>query len=101
MQTDSSAYLFFDLAHIIGDGMSVNLIFEDINALYKGKVLEKKNYTLYEYALDEMDRRQRGVREECIAYFQKQTENLKIKRSILAKKRQHWFGKGNYRCNSE
>ena len=93
-KTDSSAYLFFDLAHIIGDGMSVNLIFEDINALYKGKVLEKKNYTLYEYALDEMDRRQRGVREECIAYFQKQTENLKIKRSILARKDSTGLEKG-------
>ena len=85
-KTDSSAYLFFDLAHIMGDGMSVNIMFEDINAIYKGKVLEKQSYTMYEYALDEMDRKQRGVREECIKYFQQQTENMKIKRSILAKK---------------
>ena len=70
----------------MGDGMSVNLIFEDINAIYKGKMPQKQTYTMYEYALDEMDRKQRGVREECVAYFQKQTENLKIKRSILARK---------------
>lgn len=93
-KTDSSAYLFFDLAHIMGDGMSVNLIFEDINAIYKGKVPQKQTYTMYEYALDEMDRKQRGVREECIAYFQKQTENLKIKRSILAKKGSENLEKG-------
>ena len=85
-KTDSSAYLFFDLGHIVGDGMSINIIFEDINAIYKGNMPQKQDYTLYEYALDEMDRKQRGVREECIQYFQKQTENLKIKRSILARK---------------
>ncbi len=85
-KTEQDSYLFFDLAHIIGDGMSVNILFEDINALYKGKTLPKQSYTLYEYALDEMDRKQRGVREECINYFKKQTDNLKIKRSILARK---------------
>ena len=43
-KTDSNVYLFFDLAHIMGDGMSVNIMFEDINAIYKGKALEKQNY---------------------------------------------------------
>ena len=85
-KTESSAYLFFDLAHIVGDGMSINIIFEDINAVYKGNMPRKQTYTLYEYALDEMDRKQRGIREECIQYFQKQMENLKITRSILARK---------------
>lgn len=93
-KTDSNTYLFFDLAHIIGDGMSVNILFEDINAIYQGDIPQKQNYTLYEYVLDEMDRRQRGVREECIAYFQKQTENLKIRRSILAKKDSQDLEKG-------
>ena len=31
---DSANYFFFDLAHIIGDGMSMNIIFEDINVEY-------------------------------------------------------------------
>ena len=93
-KTDSSAYLFFDLAHIMGDGMSINILFEDINVIYNGKAPQKQSYTMYEYALDEMDRKQRGVREECIAYFQKQTENLKIKRSILARKDSQNLEKG-------
>ena len=66
--------------------MSMNVIFEDINALYKGEPVKKQSYTLYEYILDEMDRRERGKREEAIEYFCKQTENLKIKKSILNKK---------------
>lgn len=93
-KTECSAYLFFDLAHIMGDGMSINILFEDINAIYNGKAPQKQSYTMYEYALDEMDRKQRGVREECIAYFQKQTENLKIKRSILARKDSQNLEKG-------
>ena len=35
--TESGNYFLFDLAHIIGDGMSMNVIFEDINAVYKGE----------------------------------------------------------------
>ena len=83
--TDSDNYLFFDLGHIVGDGMSMNIVFEDINALYKGEKVKKQSYTLYEYILDEEDRKAHGRREEAIAYFCKQTENHKISRSILNK----------------
>lgn len=93
-KTDTANYLFFDLGHIIGDGMSMNVIFEDINALYKDEPVKKQSYTLYEYILDEMDRRERGKREEAIKYFCKQTENLKIKKSILNKKDFYGLEKG-------
>ncbi|MBQ6886738.1 MAG: AMP-binding protein [Lachnospiraceae bacterium] len=92
--TDSENYFFFDLAHISGDGMSMNIIFEDINALYKGEEVKKQSYTLYEYVLDEQERRAKGKREEDISYFSKQTENLKIRKSILNKKDCHDLNKG-------
>ncbi|MBO5303974.1 MAG: AMP-binding protein [Lachnospiraceae bacterium] len=79
----SGNYFFFDLAHIIGDGMSMNVIFEDINAIYKGEEVRKQTYTLYEYILDEMARKERGGIEEDVKYFLQQTNNLKIKKSIL------------------
>ena len=81
--TDSDNYLFFDLAHIAGDGVSMNIIFEDINAIYLGKEVKKQTYTMYEYILDEEERKTKGKREECIKYFSKQTENLRIRKSIL------------------
>lgn len=93
--TESDNYFFFDLAHIGGDGMSMNIIFEDINALYQGKEVKKQTYTMYEYILDEQERRTRGKREEDIAYFSKQTENLKIRKSILNRKDYHDLDKGN------
>ena len=51
--TESANYLFLDIAHIMGDGMTMNVLFEDINAIYAGKQVEKEKYTFYEYILDE------------------------------------------------
>lgn len=84
--TDSGNYFFFDLAHIIGDGMSMNIIFEDINAIYKGENVQKQAYTLYEYILDEQNRKAQGKTAEDVAYFMQQTNHLKIKKSILTRK---------------
>ena len=36
-QTETEKYFFMDVAHIMGDGMTMNVLFEDINALYAGK----------------------------------------------------------------
>lgn len=43
--TESANYLFLDIAHIMGDGMTMNVLFEDINAIYAGKQVEKEKYT--------------------------------------------------------
>ncbi|MBQ3544036.1 MAG: AMP-binding protein [Lachnospiraceae bacterium] len=85
-QTDSANYLFFDLAHIIGDGMSINILFEDINNIYVGKEVQKQSYTMYEYVLDYWDRKSNGATERDQEYFMKLTDNLKIRKSILNKK---------------
>ena len=84
--TEHENYFFFDLAHIIGDGMSANILFEDINALYLGKEVKKQSYTMYEYLLDEFAWKERGGFAENIQYFLKQTEDLKIKKGILTRK---------------
>ena len=47
--TESANYLFLDIAHIMGDGMTMNVLFEDINAIYAGKQVKKEKYTFYEY----------------------------------------------------
>ncbi len=41
--TESANYLFLDIAHIMGDGMTMNVLFEDINAIYAGKQVKKRN----------------------------------------------------------
>ena len=84
--TDSARYFFFDLAHIIGDGMSVNIIFEDINAIYKGEKVNKQSYTMYEYILDYLEDKENGAAADTVRYFMGLTHNCKVKKSILAKK---------------
>ena len=92
--TDSANYFFFDLAHIIGDGMSMNILFEDINALYMGKEVKKQSYTMYEYITDEFAWKERGGFAENIQYFLKQTEDLKIRKGILTRKDCYDLDKG-------
>ena len=84
--TESDNYFFFDLAHIIGDGMTMNILFEDINAIYNGEQVAKQDYTLYEYIIDEEERTKAGERQENIKYFLEQTKNLKIRKNILTRK---------------
>lgn len=85
-QTETEKYFFMDVAHIMGDGMTMNVLFEDINALYAGKAAIPSEYTFYEYILDEKKRDEEGGREENIRYFTEQMKDLRIRRSILTKK---------------
>lgn len=82
-RTEAARYLFFDIAHIMGDGITMNVLLEDINALYAGKPVEKETYTFFEYILDEKDRDARGLRTENEAYFKKLMEGFRIRKSVL------------------
>lgn len=82
-RTDSANYLFFDIAHIMGDGITMNVLFEDISRLYAGEQVEKEKYSFFEYILDEKDRDARGLRSENEAYFRKLMEGFRIRKSIL------------------
>ena len=46
-------YLFFDVHHIIFDGLSGRVLMNDLKRAYEGEVLEKENYQAYDYALYE------------------------------------------------
>ena len=51
--TEDRKYLFTDFHHILADGNSYDIIFEDINRAYTGEKLEKESYTGFDAALDE------------------------------------------------
>ena len=85
-ETDSANYFFFDIAHIMGDGMTMNVLFEDLNQLYLGKAVEPETYTFYEYILDEKDRDARGLRAKNEAYFRGLMKDFRVRKSILARK---------------
>lgn len=85
-KTQSANYLFFDIAHIMGDGMSMNIVFEDLNRIYAGEKLPVEKYTFYEFILDEKDKENRGLRAGNMAYFEELMKGYKIKRALFTNK---------------
>lgn len=43
-KTEKSLYMFMDIHHVIGDGTSANIIYNDIVSAYKGEELERDYY---------------------------------------------------------
>lgn len=85
-QTETSKYLLFDVAHIAGDGITMNILLEDVNKFYCGEPVEKESYTFYEFILEEQMREKLGIRAKNTAYFNDLLDGLKMRRSILNKK---------------
>lgn len=93
-KTESAKYLFFDVAHIMGDGITMNILFEDVNKLYCGEPIEKETYTFYEFILEEEMRNKSGRRNQDLEYFNNLMKDLKLKRSILNKKEKEDYSDG-------
>lgn len=93
-ETETSKYMFFDVAHIMGDGITMNILFEDVNKFYCGEPVEKESYTFYEYMLEIEDKEKKGMRERDIEYIDKLMKDLKMKRSILNKKEKEDYSDG-------
>lgn len=93
-KTETSKYLFFDVAHSMGDGITMNILLEDVNKLYCGEAIEKESYTFYEYILEEQNRVENGVRDADVQYFNNLMKNHKMSRSILNKKEKEDFSNG-------
>jgi hypothetical protein len=85
-ETPSANYLFFDVAHIMGDGMTMNILIEDLNKLYLGEHVAPEEYTFYEYILDEKAREEQGIRQKNLDYFAELMKDSRISRSILTRK---------------
>lgn len=85
-QTETSKYLFFDVAHIAGDGITMNILLEDVNKFYCGEHVEKETYTFYEFICEEQMREKLGIRAQNTAYINDLMKGLKISRSIFNKK---------------
>ncbi len=93
--TESANYFFLDVAHIMGDGMTMNVLFEDINTLYAGKPVQGEDeYTFFEYILDEKERDAKGLRKVNEEYFYKLMEGFRIRKSILTRKDCYDLGHG-------
>ena len=67
--TPTQNYLFLDFHHLIYDGSSEDILFDDINAAYSGQNLIKETYTGFESALDEEKIRKSPAFTEAEKYY--------------------------------
>lgn len=95
-QTESSKYMLFDVAHIMGDGVSMNVLIEDVNKRYRGEEIQKETYSIYEYILEEQNREESGVRARTIEYYDNLMKDNRLQRSIFNKKGKEDYSRGVY-----
>ena len=55
LKTPHKTYLFFDVHHIIFDGLSRKILLNDLKRAYEGDKLEKESYQAYDFALYEQE----------------------------------------------
>ncbi len=86
-ETPTAKYMMFDVSHIMGDGMSMNILLEDLNKAYVGEPIEsEEDYSVYEYILDDVAKIQNGSRQKDTAYYDNLLKGLRLERSLLNKK---------------
>ena len=85
-ETERAHYLLFDVAHIMGDGMTMNILLDDLNKVYTGQPIEKERYTFYDYIMDDKKREEMGVRAKNTHYYNGLLDGYKMSRSLLNKK---------------
>ncbi len=67
--TAEGKYLFMDTHHIVSDGVSINILLEDINKAYEDQELEEETYSGFEFALDESRARASGQLETARNWY--------------------------------
>ncbi|MEN6390036.1 MAG: amino acid adenylation domain-containing protein [Syntrophomonas sp.] len=78
IKTEAGQYLFMDIHHIISDGSSVAVLFEDINRAYSGAALVSEDYTSFDLSLEEIGLRAGREYADAKAYFDSIFKGLEI-----------------------
>lgn len=89
-------YMFFDVAHFMSDGVTVNILMEDLKKAYDNEEIEAETYTGYDYILEEQLREKNGIRQKDVAYYTNLMKDLKMEHSILTKPVQGDLSVGEY-----
>ncbi len=82
-ETEKAKYLFFDLSHIMGDGVSINIVMEDICKRYAGEEVQKEKFTFFDFTIEENAREEEGIYPRDRKKVAELLDGLKLQRSIL------------------
>jgi hypothetical protein len=88
--------MFFDVAHIIGDGITMNILMEDLKKIYDGENVNKETFTFYEYILDHEADQNAGGRERDVAAVADLMKGNRLTRTSLLRHDRQDCSKGVY-----
>lgn len=85
-ETETRKFLLFDVSHAMGDGISMDILLEDLERAYAGKTVEKEVYTIYDYILDDAQQKKEGGFRKGTEYYDNLMKGYRLQRSLLNKK---------------
>ena len=94
-EVEGDKYLFFDIAHVISDGVTLSILLDNLNSLYIGKEIEKETYSFYEYIREERYNFETGRHKPNIQYFMNLLGDMRLDRTILNRPGKQELSKGD------
>ena len=85
-ETETTKYMIFDVSHIMGDGITMNILLDDVNKRYMGLPVDQEKYSYYEYILDYNEAMKQGAGKKALQYYDELLEGATFERSILNRK---------------
>lgn len=93
-EVEGDKYLFFDIAHVISDGVTLSILLDNLNSLYIGKEVEKETYSFYEYIREERYNFETGRHTPNIQYWMDLLGDMRLDRTILNRPGKQELSKG-------
>lgn len=88
-ETEKAIYLLSDFHHLIFDGASVALFFEQLKTLYEGGNIEPESYTYFDYAENEIKAESSDEFRNAEKFFDNMMKNFESASEITADLRGH------------
>ena len=88
--------MFFDVAHVIGDGITMNILMEDLKKIYDGGEVPTERYTFYEYILDAKAKEESGARERDCAAVDELMRGYRMRQTLLTRHDRQDCSRGVY-----
>ena len=76
--TDSGKYLFTDFHHILADGNSYDIFFEDLDRAYRGEELSAEKFNGFDVATEEAFLRKQGKYKKAAKYYDDTFSGLEV-----------------------
>ena len=83
-ETEKAVYLLSDFHHLIFDGASVALFFEQLKTLYEGGNIEPESYTYFDYAENEIKAESSDEFRNAEKFFDNMMKNFESASEITA-----------------